>query len=239
MKKRIIIICIIILLVIALAAVLFLSFKNRNGSVSVPTPEPQTPTSTFELAGDSELGNTITMQDGSRTIHLEQGYVITDGESSTSVNLSSIKSVQVKYPGSNDFSPADFGGQDTQFGKGEAMFYFPIWPSATHGMYLFRIEYEDGTVSEKTIFWDQPKEITAQKTEAKDSVKGTSYKLGDLDPISFEEMYYINPSGIGIKIENTGDKNFWLKDSDAVPGEHTVLVKKEGVWYVAEITIGG
>jgi hypothetical protein len=230
MKNKTIIIISAAVLVVIIFAILF-RFINRGSEQlkqgSLPTPVPvQVPTI---VGGGEEL--VAIAPDNTSTFFLKQGYTITRDDGNP-INVSSIQSLKVKHPGFTEFFDADQGGPTEG-----AAFYFVIWPTMTPGEYVFKIEYKDGTTEEKTINWQEPREVAAAATGEKSLDKGTEYKIGDLDLTSFDEMYYVSPSSVGTKIENAGDKNFWLKDSDVVSGEHTVLIKKEGIWYVAKITI--
>jgi hypothetical protein len=227
-KKIKITITLLVVLMIFASFIIFLLYFEEKEDTSTKVDN----TATIVPTGNTDsVTDYMVAPDGKKSFFLEREYTLVD-KSGIPVDASLISSIQIKYPGSADFKMAPI----TMINK-DVFVYFVIWPPMTPGEYLFKLEYNDGKMGEEIVNWQEPKEIVAQTTGDKDVLKGSAYRLGELDLTSFDEMYYVNPSGIGTKIENPGDKYFWLKDSDAVPGNHAVLVKKDGVWYISKIKI--
>lgn len=219
MKRTIIIFtCITVLVVIALVVFLLLNRESAH------------PKQSFVLVpvGDGEeyvLDRNAFM--------LGQGFALAN-EDKNPIDESLVESFKVKYAWNADFGVVPTSG-DT---KG-VIIYLPVWPPLNPGerTIMLQIVYKNGTITKEAINWDQPREVAVQATGETDAVKGAAYRLGDLDLTSFEQAYHIRPSGSALRVESSGDRYFWLKDSAATPGEHIILLKQDSVWYIAKINI--
>ncbi|MDD3364817.1 MAG: S-layer homology domain-containing protein [Syntrophomonas sp.] len=92
-----------------------------------------------------------------------------------------------------------------------------------------------------TLDWTAPTAVTATATgnnrEQDDGIKYVEYKLGDLDLSSFDCMHQIKPDGQVVGFTVGSDTNLWFQTSSQISGEHTFLIKKNGVWYSSKINI--
>ncbi|MGI5912207.1 MAG: S-layer homology domain-containing protein [Syntrophomonadaceae bacterium] len=117
--------------------------------------------------------------------------------------------------------------------------------------FWFNVQYETGKytltvvdkadkVYEAIIDWVAPIKVAAIATGNSGVHEGNNYvefRLGDLDLSSFTHMYQIKPNDQVVELTPNSDTNLWFKTNGQVAGEHTFLINKNNVWYIANISI--
>ncbi len=232
-KTKIAIFALIIFPVGTLAV--FLYVENRQ-NVSEELPQEQG--AVIVPVGDAEQAQLI-LDDGSEISILIQAYNLRDTHGNM-IDVSNVQSVQISYPHREDFLEFPINAMPDG-----AIFELAIWPQETLGEHVFRIEYKDGTIREEAVNWQGA--ITRALSRVSIEASGTrlendgtvsrAYQIEGLDPSSFEEMYRIDPENSVTKIEVSQDEYFWLRASDAMAGNHTLLIKKEGIWYQSSMLV--
>lgn len=128
----------------------------------------------------------------------------------------------------------------------------PVQLSAnTDSSLWFNVQHETGTYTLKvidtnnqsytaTINWTAPRPVSAVATgftRQRDANTYAEYELGDLDLSSFTCMYQIKPGGQVIELIAQTDSNLWIQTNNQTAGKNTFLIKKNGIWYSASITL--
>lgn len=117
-----------------------------------------------------------------------------------------------------------------------------LWFDVQHesGKYiLMAIDLNDKAYS-ATLEWTAPTPITAAATGGIREINGNSYveyKLGDLDLSKVTCIYQIRPNNQVVEWIIGTDINLWMQTDGQISGQHIFLIKKNGAWSSASITI--
>ncbi|MDD4803277.1 MAG: S-layer homology domain-containing protein [Syntrophomonas sp.] len=108
------------------------------------------------------------------------------------------------------------------------------------GEYTLRVVDNNDKDYEATLDWTAPVAVDATATgdnKVIDGIKYVEYELGNLDLTAFTAMHQIKPDGQVVGLTVSSDDNLWFRTTSQITGEHTFLIKKNGIWYSSEIDI--
>ncbi|WP_221040204.1 S-layer homology domain-containing protein [Gelria sp. Kuro-4] len=163
-------------------------------------------------------------------------YALKVGDKVIDLSAGKVKSITVLEPNAAEPKTLEPNTDST--------LWFKVEKAA--GDYEFTIVDNSDITYTATLNWSGPTEVAATTTGQEGEHAGAYYveykfmvdEDTQLDLSSFTKMYQLKPDDSVAELTANTDQTLWFKTTGQIPGTHVFLVKKDGVWYRAEIEWG-